>query len=155
MYLRVREIFAMAADYDPSWSETTRLFSIIQNKLHLAATGMTASEIIHSRANAALPNMGLTSWQKEEVRNTDVTIAKNYLDENEIEELNRIVTMWLDFAEDQARRRKQVFMKDWKTKLDEFLVFHDRSVLGHAGKASKIDAETHAKHEYDRFADRR
>jgi len=155
MYLRVREIFAMAADYDPSLSDTTKFFSIIQNKLHFAATGMTAAELIHSRADAGLPNMGLTSWQKDEVRKTDVTIAKNYLQENEIEELNRIVSMWLDFAEDQARRRKQVFMKDWETRLDEFLAFNERRVLDHAGGMSKDEAETHAKQEYDRFAKRR
>jgi len=155
MYLRVREIFAMAADYDPSWSETTRFFSIIQNKLHFAATGMTAAELIHSRANARLPNMGLTSWQRDEVRKTDVTVAKNYLQENEIEELNRIVVMWLDFAEDQAKRRKQVFMKDWETKLDQFLAFNERRILDHAGSVSKDDAETHAQQEYDRFAERR
>jgi hypothetical protein len=155
MYLRVREIFAMAADYNPTWKETTRFFSIIQNKLHFAVTGMTAAELIHSRADARLPNMGLTSWQKNEIRKTDVAVAKNYLHENEIEELNRIVVMWLDFAEDQAKRRKQVFMKDWETKLDEFLTFNDRRVLDHAGSVSKADAEIHVKQEYDRFAERR
>ena len=152
MYLRVREIFSMAGDYDLSRSETTKFFSIIQNKLHFAATGMTAAELIQSRANAELTNMGLTSWQKNEVRKTDVTIAKNYLRENEIDGLNRIVVMWLDFAEDQALRRKQVFMKDWETRLDEFLVFNERRVLNHAGSISKDGAETHAKQEYDRFA---
>lgn len=151
MYLRVKEIFAMAGDYDPSWSETTKFFSIIQNKLHFAATGMTAAELIQSRANHLLPNMGLTSWKEEEVRKTDVTIAKNYLREDEIDDLNRIVVMWLDFAEDQAKRRKQVFMKDWEKKLDAFLRFNDRKVLPHAGKVSKQDAEGHAKAEYARF----
>ena len=155
MYLRVREIFAMAADYDPSWRETSRFFSIIQNKLHFAATGMTAAELVHTRANAELPNMGLTSWQKSEVRKTDVTVAKNYLQEKEIEELNRIVSMWLDFAEDQARRRKQVFMNDWEARLDDFLSFNDRRVLNHAGKVTKDEAETHAMQEYNRFAERR
>ena len=155
MYLRVREIFSMAGDYDLSRSETTRFFSIIQNKLHFAATGMTAAELIHSRANAQFPNMGLTNWQKSEVRKTDVTIAKNYLRENEIDELNRIVVMWLDFAEDQALRRKQVFIKDWETRLDEFLSFTERRILDHAGSISKQGAETHAKQEYDRFAARR
>jgi len=155
MYLRVREIFSMAGDYDLSRSETTKFFSIIQNKLHFVATGMTAAELIQSRANAELTNMGLTSWQKTEVRKTDVTIAKNYLHENEIDELNRIVVMWLDFAEDQALRRKQVFMNDWETRLDEFLVFNERRVLDHAGSISKDDAETHAKQEYNRFATHR
>jgi len=152
MYLRVREIFSMAGDYDLSRSETTKFFSIIQNKLHFAATGMTAAELILSRADAQHTNMGLTSWLKNEVRKTDVTIAKNYLHENEIDELNRIVVMWLDFAEDQALRRKQVFMKNWAAKLDDFLVFNERRVLNHTGAVSKTDAEIHAKQEYDRFS---
>jgi len=155
VYLRVREIFAMAADYDPSWSETTRFFSIIQNKLHFAATGMTAAELIKSRSNHRLPNMGLTNWKGGEVRRTDVTIAKNYLDEKEIDELNRIVVMWLDFAEDQARRRKQIFMKDWEQKLDEFLRFNDRRVLPGAGTVRNKDAESHANTEYEQFETRR
>ena len=155
MYLRVREIFAMAGDYDPSWSETTKFFSIIQNKLHYAATGLTAAELIQSRADHTLPNMGLSSWKAVDVRKTDVTIAKNYLKEYEIDELNRIVVMWLDFAEDQARRRKQVFMKDWEQKLDEFLKFNERRVLPHAGSVGKKDADEHARLEYDKFVRRR
>jgi len=155
MYLRVKEIFAMAADYEPSWSETTLFFSIIQNKLHFAATGMTAAELIQSRASHLLPNMGLTSWKAGEVRKTDVTVAKNYLNEEEIDELNRIVVMWLDFAEDQAKHRKQVFMKDWEQKLDEFLRFNDRKVLPNAGKVSKQAAEKYAKAEYEQFEVRR
>jgi hypothetical protein len=155
MYLRVKEIFAMAGDYDPSWKETTRFFSIIQNKLHFSATGMTAAELIQSRADHQLPNMGLTVWKGGEVRKADVTTAKNYLNEEEIDELNRIVVMWLDFAEDQAKRRKQVFMKDWERKLDEFLHFNDRKVLPNAGKVSKKAAEGHAKAEYEQFEIRR
>jgi len=155
MYLRVREIFALAADYEPSASETNKFFSIIQNKLHFAATGQTAAEIIHSRADAALPNMGLTNWQKDVVRKTDVAVAKNYLNEHEIAELNRIVTMWLDFAEDQAQRRRQVFMRDWETKLDDFLAFNDRRILTDAGGVSKQDAEDRAQGEYERFARKR
>ena len=155
MYLRVREIFAMAADYEPSLPETTKFFSIIQNKLHYAATGMTAAELIKSRANHLLPNMGLTNWKNDEVRTTDIATAKNYLNEHEIDELNRIVTMWLDFAEDQARRHRQIFLKDWECKLDEFLRFNDREVLPGAGKVSKKEAEHHAKAEYEKFAARR
>ncbi len=155
MYLRVREIFAMAGDYDPSWAETAKFFSVIQNKLHFAATGMTAAELVLSRADHALPNMGLTAWKAGEVRKTDVAIAKNYLKEAEIDELNRIVIMWLDFAEDQARRRKQVFMKDWERKLDEFLAFNERRVLPGAGSVSRHEAEDFARAEYDRFAERR
>jgi len=155
MFLRVIEIFAMAADYEPSWSETTKFFSIIQNKLHFAATGMTAAELIQSRAEYLRPNMGLTSWKGDEVRKTDVSIAKNYLKEEEIDELNRIVVMWLDFAEDQAKRRKQVFMKDWERKLGEFLRFNDRRVLPNAGKVTKKSAEGYAKAGYEKFEVRR
>ncbi len=151
MYLRVRDIFAMAADYEPGRNETMKFFSIIQNKLHYAATGMTAAELIQSRASHQMPNMGLTSWKGDVVRKTDVTIAKNYLKEDEIDGLNRIVVMWLDFAEDQAKRRKQIFMRDWEQKLDEFLQFNERAVLSHAGQISKKTADTHAKSEYDRF----
>ena len=155
MYLRVREIFAMAADYEPTWSETTRFFSIIQNKLHFAATGMTAAELIKSRANHLLPNMGLTSWHGGEVRKTDITTAKNYLRAEEIDELNRIVVMWLDFAEDQARRRKRIFMQDWQQKIDDFLRFNERRVLPGAGTVSRKGAEDHARAEYEQFETRR
>lgn len=155
MYLRVREIFAMAGDYDPSSNQVQKSFSIIQNKLHFAATGMTAAELIKSRADHALPNMGLTNWKAGEVRKTDVVVAKNYLSEAEIDELNRIVVMWLDFAEDQARRRKQVFMKDWERRLDEFLRFNERVVLPNAGNVSNRAAEEHARAEFDRFEVRR
>lgn len=155
MYLRVREIFALAADYEPSLAETTKFFSVIQNKLHFAATGMTAAELISSRADHAKPNMGLNTWQKDEVRKTDVLIAKNYLAETEVTELNRIVTMWLDFAEDQATRRKQVFMQDWADKLDDFLRFNDRAVLSNAGRVSKKQADAKASLEYDKFAETR
>ena len=120
-----------------------------------AATGLTAAELIQLRADSRLPNMGLTTWKTGEVRKTDVTIAKNYLKEEEIEELNRIVAMWLDYAEDQAKRRKQVFMKDWEMKLDEFLRFNERLVLPNAGKVSKQEAEKHAESEYEEFEKRR
>ena len=151
MYLRVRDIFTMAADYEPSWSETTKFFKTIQNKLHFAATGMTAAELIRLRANHHLPNMGLSNWKGDIVRKSDVSIAKNYLKEDEIDGLNRIVVMWLDFAEDQAKMRKQIFMRDWESKLDEFLRFHGRNVLENAGQVSKIKADEFAKKEYDQF----
>lgn len=152
MYLRVREIFALAADYEPSLPETNLFFSIIQNKLHFATTGMTAAELIAARVNHALPNSGLTSWARDEVRKSDVTIAKNYLNCDEITELNRIVTMWLDFSEDQATRRKQVYMRDWQSKLDEFLRFNDRDVLPGAGKVSKKMADEKAHAEFEQYA---
>ena len=144
MYLRVREILALAADYAPSEPETQVVFQTIQNKLHFAATGKTAPELIAERANAAEPNMGLSSWKGEVVRKGDVTVAKNYLRAGEIEELNRIVVMFLDFAEDQARRRKQVFLRDWQTRLDEFLRFNDREVLPDAGRVSRKAADEQA-----------
>ena len=124
MYLRVREIFAMAADYAPALPETTRFFRFIQNKLHFAVTGKPAAELIAERADSGSPNMGLTTWKSGSVQKTDVTVAKNYLRKPEIDELNRIVTMWLDFAEDQALRRKEVFLKDWAERLDAFLTFN-------------------------------
>lgn len=155
MYLRVKEIFALAADYSPSQPETGLFFAIIQNKLHFAATGLTAAELIGRRADHAQPNMGLSTWKGEAVARSDVTVAKNYLNEREISELNRIVVMWLDFAEDQARRRKQVFLRDWETRLDDFLRFNDREVLENAGSVSKSEVDVHARAEYERFAARR
>jgi len=155
VYLRVKEIFSMAADYELAMAETTKFFSVIQNKLHFAATGHTAAELIHQRADHTLPNMGLTNWKAGEVRKSDVATAKNYLSAEEIDHLNRIVVMWLDYAEDQAKRRKQVFMQDWEQKLDDFLRFNERDVLPNAGKVSKQAAETHARNEYDQFATRR
>ncbi|USR65139.1 virulence RhuM family protein [Providencia stuartii] len=155
VYLRVKEIFTMAADYEPSNKETNRFSQTIQNKLHFACTGMTAAELIASRADASQPDMGLTNYKSDEVRKTDVTIAKNYLRENELKELNRIVNMWLDFAEDQALRRKQVFLQDWDTKLDQFLSFNDRDVLQGAGGISKKTADEKAKAAFDAFAQKR
>lgn len=155
MYLRVKEIFALAADYQPSESDTGKFFQIIQNKLHFAATGKTAPELITARADHTQPNMGLTTWKGDVVRKADVTVAKNYLNEAEIDELNRIVVMFLDYAEDQARRRRQVFMKDWQEKLDGFLTFNERSVLPGAGTRSREQADAHAQKEYARFEERR
>jgi hypothetical protein len=155
MYLRVREIFGMAADYSPTLPETTRFFRLIQNKLHFAVTGKTAAELIAERADSRLPNMGLTTWKSGGVRKADVTVAKNYLLEPEISELNRIVTMWLDFAEDQARRRKEVFLKDWAERLDAFLSFNERNVLDGPGRVTKKEADTHAEAEYEQFTAQR
>ncbi|MBE5215221.1 virulence RhuM family protein [Pectobacterium sp. A535-S3-A17] len=153
VYLRVREIFALAADYQPSLKETTLFFQTIQNKLHFACTGKTAAELIHQRADASLPHMGLTSFKGDEVRKGDVTVAKNYLNQNEVDELNRVVNMWLDFAEDQARRRQQIFLRDWQEKLDQFLQFNDRDVLKGAGTISKKMADDKAQAEYEQFAE--
>lgn len=156
VYLRVREILALAADYVATPAdEAQRFFQTVQNKLHYTVTGKTAAELIVERADASKPNMGLTSWRGAVVRRGDVSIAKNYLREGEITELNRIVAMFLDYAEDQARRRKQIFLKDWRTKLDEFLRFNDRNVLDGNGNVSRDAAEEKAFDEYERFSGRR
>jgi len=155
MYLRVKELFALAADYDPARKDTTAFFQIMQNKLHFAVTGRTAAELIAARADHAQPNMGLTSWKGGHVIKADVTVAKNYLAATEIGELNRVVVMWLDFAEDQARRRKQVFLSDWETKLNEFLRFNERGVLTGAGTVSHQQAKIKSEAEYEQFAARR
>jgi hypothetical protein len=155
VYLRVKDIFTMAADYQPSNKETTLFFQSIQNKLHFASTGMTAAELIASRVDANKADMGLTSFKGDEPRKTDVTIAKNYLQEDEIKALNRIVTMWLDFAEDQALRRKQIFLQDWHNKLDQFLAFNDRNVLQGTGQISKKSADAKAKKVFDDYAEKR
>ncbi len=155
MYLRVREILALAADYNPKDEQAQVFFQTVQNKLHFAATGKTAPELIAGRADAARPNMGLTAWKGGIVRKTDVTIAKNYLREGEIEELNRIVVMFLDYADDQAKRRKQVFLRDWQTKLDDFLRFNERNILPGPGTVSREEADRRAHAEYVRFEERR
>lgn len=127
----------------------------MRNKLHFAVTGKTAPELIRERADAGKPNMGLTLSKSGVVRKADVTVVKIYLLEPEIGELNRIVVMWLDFAEDQARRRKAIFLKDWEEKLDAFLKFNDRAVLSNAGGISKGEADAHAEAAYARFAAQR
>jgi hypothetical protein len=155
VYLRVREILSLAADYQPTGEQTHLFFQTIQNKLHFAATGKTAAELIAERVDALKPNMGLTNWKGAAVRKCDVTTAKNYLNAEEIDELNRIVVMFLDYAEDQARRRKQVFLNDWQAKLDDFLKFNERRVLPDAGKVSREAADEKANGEYERFSQRR
>ena len=155
VYLRVREILALAADYEATEPETQVFFQTIQNKLHFAATGKTAAELIAERADAAQPNMGPKAWHGGVVRKGDVTIAKNYLREDEIEELNRIVVMFLDFAEDQARRKKQIFLQNWVTRLHDFLNLNERAILPDAGKVSREEAHALAEAEYERFAARR
>lgn len=155
MYLQVRNILALAADYEPSDEETQVFFQTVQNKLHFAATGKTAPELIAERADCTQPNMGLTVWKGEIVRKSDVTVAKNYLHEDEIVELNRILTMFLDFAEDQARRRRQIFLRDWRVRLDDFLHFTQREILDDAGTVSREDADRIAHEHYERFHERR
>jgi len=155
LYLRVKDILALAADYQPSDSQTQTMFKTVQNKLHFAVTGLTAPEIIAQRVNPELPNMGITSWSGARVIKKDVKVAKNYLTENEIKELNRIVGMFLDYAEDQAQRRKQVFLKDWPERLDAFLSFNDRDVLPGLGSVSRDAAEQRVLAAYEQFNERR
>lgn len=150
-YQKIRDIYKLAVDYDPEAEATKEFFQIVQNKLHWAIAGKTAAEIIAERADARKPNMGLTSWKGAKVRRTDVVVAKNYLNEKEIGELNRIVVMYLDYAEDQAKRRKPLYMRDWRTKLDAFLRFNEREVLRHPGKVSMEVAQALALEQFETF----
>jgi hypothetical protein len=150
-YQKIRDIYKLAVDYDPEAKETLDFFSIVQNKLHFAVSGKTAAEIISERADASKPNMGLTSWKGAKVRKGDVTIAKNYLSHEEIEHLNRIVEMYLNYAEDQAKRRRQVSMRNWREKLDAFLQFNERDILTNAGKVTKEVACKLALEQYETF----
>jgi hypothetical protein len=155
-YQKVRDIYATAVDYNGKSEAAQLFFKKVQNKMLWAITGQTAAELIAARAAADQPNMGLTTWSGERVRQKDVTVAKNYLAPDEMDELNRIVTMYLEFAEDQARRRKAMTMADWAARLDAFLTFNEREVLSHAGKLRAEVAEKLALERYERFdAERR
>ncbi len=154
-YQKITDIYAeCSADYDARSELTKDFFATVQNKLHWAITHRTAAENIQSRADSSKPNMGLTSWKNAPagaIRKTDVAIAKNYLDEREIEGLNRIVTMYLDYAEMQAHDRKVMYMKDWVEKLDAFLQFNEKDILTDAGKVTAEIARTFAESEYEKF----
>ena len=150
-YQKIRDIYKLAIDYDAEAEETKEFFQIVQNKLHWAITGKTAAELIAERADSSKANMGLTSWKGSKVRRTDVAVAKNYLSIEEIGQLNRIVVMYLDYAEDQARRRKPLYMCDWREKIDAFLKFNERAILKDAGKASMEVAKALALEEYQKF----
>jgi hypothetical protein len=150
-YQKVRDIYTTSVDYDPKSDEAQVFFKKVQNKMLWAVTRQTAAELISQRADATLPNMGLTTWKGRRVRKQDVTIAKNYLKHEEIDELNRIVNMYLDYAEDQAKRRKTMKMREWEEKLDAFLSFNERDVLTHAGKIKAVIAEALALERYEQF----
>ena len=150
-YQKITDIYATSIDYDPTQPESIEFFQTVQNKLHWAITGQTAAEIIHARADAAKPNMGLTNWRGAKVRKDDVAIAKNYLDAGELAALNNLVEQYLVFAEGQAMRRVPMHMRDWITKLHAFLTINDRDILGHAGKISHQIATELAESEYDKF----
>ena len=145
------DIYATSIDYDPSAEASQLFFKTVQNKMHWAAHGHTAAEVIHGRADASQPNMGLTSWTGDRPRKTDVAIAKNYLNVEEIDVLNRIVTAYLEFAELQAMNRQPMYMADWIAKLDDFLRLSDRDILTHAGKISHEQAAEKAQIEFEKF----
>lgn len=148
-YQKVLEIYATSVDYDPKVAESQKFFQTVQNKMHWAAHGHTAAEIVYSRADGTKPNMGMTSFSGDgHPKSKDISIAKNYLGEKEIDVLNRLVSMYLDFAELQALNGTAMYMQDWITKLDKFLMASDRELLTHAGKISKAQAEQKAKLEF-------
>ncbi len=151
---KVLDIYATSIDYDPKVESSIIFFKIIQNKMHWAAHGHTAAEIIYNRANAGLPHMGMTAFTGDKPKKADAIIAKNYLEEDEINILNRIVTAYLEFAELQAIRKKPMYMKDWLTKLDDFLKMTDNEILNHAGTISHNQAKEKANLEYEKYKEK-
>lgn len=154
-YQKVREVYATATDYDGRSDRAQTFFATVQNKMLFAVTGHTAAELVLARADADAANMGLTAWKGGQVRKGDVTTAKNYLAGPEVQELNRVVVMFLDVAEDRAARRKAMTMVDWEAELDRFLVFNERPVLRHAGSVSHATMERTAHTRFDSFDDAR
>ncbi|MEA3255543.1 MAG: virulence RhuM family protein [Candidatus Altiarchaeota archaeon] len=153
-YQKITDIYATALDYDPDSSITKTFFAAVQNKMHFATHGQTASEIIIERSDSQKPYMGLTTWKKApkgKIQKSDVYIAKNYLSKAEIEALDRIVNMYLDYAEDQAKRKIPVTMEDWSKKLDAFLKFNERKVLDKPGKVSAEIAKSFAESEWEKY----
>jgi hypothetical protein len=157
-YQKIADLYATSIDYDGTAEVTRQFYATVQNKLHWAIHGHTAAEIVHRRADANKPNMGLTTWKNVPggpIRKADVTVAKNYLTHEEIAELNRVVTMYLDYAEDQARKHRPMHMQGWINKLDSFLRFNEREVLAHAGAISHDLAEEHALAQFSEHERRR
>lgn len=154
-YQKITDIYSQcSADYNKDSDITRKFFETVQNKLHWAITGQTAAEIISSRADSSKENMGLTTWKnspKGSIRKTDVGIAKNYLDEKELDGLNRIVTMYLDYAENQSRKGVVMYMKEWVKKLDAFLQFNEEAILKDSGKVTHEVALALAEKEYEKF----
>jgi hypothetical protein len=151
---KVLEIYATSIDYDPRTEISKRFFQTIQNKMHWAAHGHTAAEIIALRADADKPYMGLTSFSGAKPQKSDVSVAKNYLTRDEIEILNLIVSSYLDFAEMQAKRRKPMYMNDWIAKLDDFLRISEHEILTHSGRLSHEDALRKAAQEYEKYREK-
>jgi hypothetical protein len=150
-YQKITDIYATSVDYDPTLNISINFFKTVQNKMHWAITGKTAAEIIHSRADAKKPDMGLTNYRGVKVRKQDIVIAKNYLSEDELLALNNLVEQYLIFAQGQAMRRVPMHMKNWIKKLDAFLSINDREILDNAGKISHEIAKQIADDEYERF----
>jgi hypothetical protein len=154
-YQKITDIYAACSvDYDLNTEITKNFFATVQNKLHFAITGQTAAEIIHNRVSSKKNNLGLTTWKNAPegvIRKTDVAIAKNYLSESELEGLNRIVTMYLDYAEMQAQKGIVMQMKDWVTKLDAFLQFNEREILQNSGTISHEVAAALAESEFEKY----
>lgn len=155
VYQSIRDIFALAVDYRDGEQATQRFFAIMQNKMHYAATGLTAAELIRQRADASLPNMGVNTFKGSRVLKKDVVTAKNYLDAKEIDTLNRITVMFLDQAQFRAERRQDIRLVDWDAFLDKFLRDTELPVLDNAGKVTHADALDWARGQYDAFAERR
>ena len=153
-YRKILEIYALSIDYDPRTEATMQFFKTVQNKMHFSVHGHTAAEIIYERANAEKDFMGLTSWTGALPKRTDAEIAKNYLSSDELDTLNRIVSLYLDFAELQAKSHKPMYMRDWIQKLDDFLKLSGKELLSHAGKISAELAKQKADMEYDKFKER-
>ena len=153
-YRKVLEIYALSIDYDPRVEITKQFFATVQNKMHFAAHGHTAAEIIYDRANAAKDFMGLTTRTGMMPKRTDAEFAKNYLNEEEIDTLNRIVNLYIDYAELRAKDHKPMYMRDWIQKLDDFLRLSDKEILTHAGSISAKLAKEKADAEYDKFKER-
>jgi len=150
-YHKITDIYATSVDYDPTLETSIMFFKTVQNKMHWAITGQTAAEIITNRADSNKPYMGLTSWRGEKPRKQDVSIAKNYLNEEELSALNNLVEQYLVFAEGQAKRRIPMYMNDWIEKLDGFLSLNDREILRDVGKVSHELAINFAENEYEKY----
>jgi hypothetical protein len=154
-YQKITDIYSQCSiDYDATSTETKEFFATVQNKLHFAITKKTAAEIIHSRADSTKPNMGLTNWKNSptgKIRKNDVAIAKNYLDQDEIDGLNRIVSMYLDYAENQAKIHRAMTMQDWINKLNAFLQFNEQEILTNSGKISAEIAKIFVENEFEKF----
>ena len=151
-YQKILEIYATSVDYDPKVAESKNFFQTVQNKMNWAAHGHTAAEVVYARVDGSKPNMGMTSFLGEgHPKSKDITIAKNYLNEKEMDVLNRLVTMYLDFAELQAINGTAMYMKDWIAKLDKFLMASDREILTHAGKISQAQAKQKAQLEHAKY----